>query len=57
MELKHEPTKELNIASLTKWRNTTITWGELVEKLKNTTRTKETYEEYLRLNRKKGEAR
>lgn len=58
MELKHEPTKELNIAigksrHSAKWRNTTITWGELVEKLKNTTRTKETYEEYLRLNRKK----
>ena len=39
MELKHEPTKELNIAigksrHSAKWRNTTITWGELVEKLK-----------------------
>lgn len=48
---------KLNIATVNKrstvlWKNKILTWGQLVEKLSNTTRTQESYKEYMSSTKK-----
>lgn len=35
----------------TRWKNKELLWSDLIEKLKITTRTRETYEEYKKLSK------
>lgn len=56
IEIKHSPNLKLNIAVAKsrfdkEWKNTTITWSQLVTKLSKTHRTHETVEQYARMKK------
>ena len=63
LTIKHSPLKELHIATgnsrTTKtWKNITLTWREMVERLNKPTVTQETFAEYSKMSRaEKGEAK